>query len=122
MIALMIAIKHVSTPLFAQNLDIVLKECFPEIHQFQEMKGTPFVLHIDPNNHQQTKIQRIRTHDARLSDFRSSERKEQLRLTQLYDEVNVLEYFQQNIKVWCIIHCRTPSRYTISMRTSFGNA
>jgi hypothetical protein len=71
MLALMIAMKSVSTSVFAQNLEIILKECFPEIHMYQDMKvARPY-----------TKVLRIQNQNVRLDESRNSERKEALRGT-----------------------------------------
>lgn len=67
---------------------------------------------------QENKMIKRRKHEQRLSDHRSSDRKEDLKDHLQYEEINVLELFQQNFKVRVLIHIsRTPSKCMGSTRT-----
>ncbi|KAM3141672.1 hypothetical protein pb186bvf_006277 [Paramecium bursaria] len=93
-IALLLFIKHVSKQSFLENVSKVLTEVLPEIDYYLET--------LDPltkQKFQQNRINLYSSSNTRLSTFRNSERKEAIRQTQIYEDVDMKQFFINNFKI-----------------------
>ncbi|KRX03213.1 Armadillo-type fold [Pseudocohnilembus persalinus] len=80
---------------FTQNLDTILKKIIPDIVNYIEHKQNPQLKEIEEKRKQQNKPIFGK---RRMTDGEPSQRKEQLRNTQLFEDLNLLQIFQQQFK------------------------